>query len=778
MKRMRIVVLACLALTAQAARAQDIMQVVDSALARCKSQAVLLARNLERQDGLLPMTFEDGQLKTCRYRDWTAGFFAGTLWYLYEMLPDDHLRYFADLYTRRMEPARAMTTSHDVGFMLNCSYGNAYRVTGRPEYMDPLRDGANNLAARFNPRLGVIKSWKTRKQWQYPVIIDNMMNLELLCNVGHIYCDTTLLNVANRHAHTTMRNHFRPDGSSFHVVSYDTISGNVEVKQTYQGYSDGSAWARGQAWGLYGFTMMYRQTGKKEYLDQARRVARFIADNKNLPTDAVPYWDFDAPDIPNAQRDASAAAVMASAYIELSQLDTTADAKRWLALGEKMVGSLSSPAYMAAPGEQGGFILKHSVAHFPHHKEVDVPLPYADYYYVEALVRLKRLYAGRQERAEWVGTLDKIARPVVENMARGTLHQTMPFESSSRQSRRPVSYLEAFGRTVCGIAPWLELGRDETAEGKLRGELIDLTLKAIDNAVDPNSPDHLNFGTDNQRQPLVDAAFLCQGLQRAHSQLYDKLGKTTRKRLVGELKISRQIKPSESNWTLFASMVEATLLDLTGECDSARLWHGVNRFMRKGWYKGDAMYGDGPQFHLDFYNSIVIHPMLADVLAVMKRHGYDVDSLIRTEDTRLSRFSEEQERVIGPDGSYPAIGRSITYRFGVFHGLARAALCGNLSPRLPAGQARSAMTAVLRRQMSRPNTFDSEGWLTVGFAGHQPNMAESYINTGSEYMCSVFFLPLGLPATDGFWASPYAEWTQRKAWRGIDVGADHALRDN
>lgn len=776
MKRIKILVLTCLALCTQAVRAQDIMQVVDSALMRCKSQAVMLAQSLESQTGMLPKSFENGQLTTCRYRDWTAGFFAGTLWYLYEMLPDDHLRYFADLYTRRMEPARTMRTSHDVGFMLNCSYGNAYRVTGQSDYMDVLHDGALNLATRFNPRLGVIKSWKTRKQWQYPVIIDNMMNLELLCNVGHIYHDSHLMDVANSHAHTTMRNHFRPDGSSYHVVSYDTITGNVEVKQTYQGYSDNSAWARGQSWGLYGFTMMYLQTGKKEYLDQARRVANFIANNPNLPSDAIPYWDFDAPDIPNAPRDASAGAVMASAFIALSQADTTADASRWLALGEKMVRSLSSPAYFAAPGEQGGFIIKHCVVHYPHHQGIDVPLPYADYYYVEALWRLKHLYAGQQDRQAWVDMLTRIARPVMENMAAGTLHQTMPFESSSRPERRTVSYLEAFGRTMCGISPWLELGRDDSSEGKLRGEFIDMALKGIKNAVDPKSPDHLNFGV-GQRQPLVDAAFLCQGLERAHTQLYEKLDKTTRKRLINELKISRQIKPSDSNWTLFASMVEATLLDLTGECDSARLWYGINRFIKDGWYKGDAMYGDGPQFHLDFYNSIVIHPMLADVLIVIKRLGYDVDSLIAKEDARLARFSEEQERVIGPDGSYPAIGRSITYRFGVFHGLARTVLHHQWSSKLSAGQIRSAMTAVMNRQMSRPGTFDKDGWLTVGFAGHQPNMAESYINTGSEYMCSVFFLPLGLPATDAFWTAPYTEWTNRKAWRGIDVGADHALRD-
>ncbi len=777
MKRKNLILLAWLTLSATATDAQPILQTVDSALERCTKQTLLLARSLENQEGLLPKTWEDGQLKTCTYRDWTAGFFAGTLWYLYELQPDYRLRYYAELYTHRMEPARRLTSTHDVGFMLNSSYGNAYRITGEPQYMDVLRDGARNLAARFNPTVGAIKSWNKRKNWQYPVIIDNMMNLELLCDVGLLYCDTMLLYVANQHAITTLHNHFREDASCFHVVSYDTITGRPEAHQTHQGYSDASAWARGQAWALYGYTMMYRETHRSEYLNQARRVARFIANHPRLPADAVPYWDFDAPDIPNPQRDASAAAVMASAYIELSQLDTIAEASRWLSLGEKMVSSLSSPAYMAGEGEQGGFILKHSVANLPKHNEVDVPLPYADYYYVEALVRLKRLFAGQQERKEWVGMLDRIAKPVMENMAAATLKANMHYESIGGEKRHPVSYLEAFGRTVCGIAPWLELGADQTSEGKLRGYYIDLALRGLANAVDPKSPDHLDFNNPC-KQPLVDAAFLCQGLERAPRQLISRLDKTTRQRLVAELKSSRVIKPNESNWTLFASMVEATLLDLTGQCDSSRLWHGINSFMREGWYKGDAMYGDGRQFHLDFYNSIVIHPMLADILSVLKRHDYAVDSLVEVENKRLRRFSEEQERVIGPDGSYPAIGRSITYRFGVFHGLARAVLCNTLSTRLKPGQVRSAMTAVMRRQMSRPATFDSEGWLTVGFAGHQPRMSEAYINTGSEYMCTAFFLPLGLPATDDFWTAPYAEWTNRKAWRGIDVGADHALRDN
>lgn len=378
------------------------------------------------------------------------------------------------------------------------------------------------------------------------------------------------------------------------------------------------------------------------------------------------------------------------------------------------------------------------------------------------------------DREIWVETLDHIARPVLSNLAGGTFKLNMPYESLS-SGRREESRLEAFGRTMVGISPWLELGPDDTPEGQLRGEYIEMALKAIANSVDAEGPDYLVFDDRASAQALVDAAFLAEGLLRAPTQLWGRLDGKAREDLVREMKNSRRIRPYESNWLLFASIIEAFLLEVTGECDMDRLEYGVKRFMEDGWYKGDALYGDGPEFHLDYYNSLVIHPMLTDVLAVMKKHGLDMGEYYDTEVERLSRFAVELERIISPEGTYPAVGRSITYRFGHFHALSQAALLGVLPESLSAAQVRSALTAVIRRQISVPDTFDENGWLTVGFAGHQINMSETYINTGSEYLCCAVFLPLGLPESDPFWSDGFQPWTNLRAWRGEDVGSDHAL---
>lgn len=758
-------------------KAEQIDQAIAKGLSVAKTQYLALAKELEAQEWRLPLTFEQNELKTCAYKDWTSGFFGGSLWYLYKLTQDEDFRHYAHIYTRRVEQAKTMRTSHDVGFMLNSGFGNGYRLTGDPYYMDVMKEGADNLSTRFNPVTKVIKSWRTRPAWQYPVIIDNMMNLELLCHTAKIYNDQKLLDIANTHAHTTMKNHFRPDGSSYHVVSYDTITGNVEVKQTHQGYSNESSWSRGQSWALYGFTMMYRETGNKVYLEQAKKVAGFILNNPHLPTDGIPYWDYDAPGQPNAQKDASAAAIMASAFIELSQYCNDAEKEKMREIACRILTTLSSPTYLAEPGTNGGFILKHSVGNYNSGKMVDVPLSYADYYYLEAIQRWEKLQAGKADRQQWVALLTKITRPVLENISKATLHKNMPFESTARPERRITSYLEAFGRTICGIAPWLELGPDNTEEGVLRKQFIDMARKGIASAVDPNSPDHLDFSNIERRQPLVDAAFLCQGIMRAPEQLRNSMTKTTRNRLVKELKGTRAIKPSESNWVLFTSMVETTLLDLTGECDTARLNYGINRFMRDGWYKGDGLYGDGPQFHLDYYNSYVIQPMLVDILQVLKKNHYSLSSYLPKALKREQRFAVQLERMISPEGSYPPLGRSITYRFASFQALSHTALLKNLAPSITPGQVRTALTAVMNRQFNRPGTFDKDGWLTIGFAGHQQHMSETYINTGSEYMCTVFFLPLGLHDSDPFWQEPYQEWTGLKAWKGIDVGADKALKD-
>lgn len=378
---------------------------------------------------------------------------------------------------------------------------------------------------------------------------------------------------------------------------------------------------------------------------------------------------------------------------------------------------------------------------------------------------------GEAARAIWVETMTRIADPVLSNLANGTLKKEMPYQSLA-PNRQRFSYLEAVGRTVCGIAPWLELGPDNTDEGKLRKKYIDMTVKGLANAVDPASPDYLIFGEPSQ--PLVDAAFLAQGLLRAPKQLWGNLDKETQARMVTELKRSRAIKPNESNWLLFASIVEAALQEFTGECDTARLNYGVRKF-RDLWYKGDAQYGDGEPFHLDYYNSFVIHPMLTDILVVMHRHNMEGREFLPTQQKRLTRYSEQLERLISPEGTYPAIGRSIVYRVGVFHALGQAAIMHLLPQSITPAQVRCGMTKVIQNQFRSEANFDSKGWLKVGFTGDQIHISESYINTGSTYLCLSGFLPLGLPASDPFWAAPYAEWTNLKAWSGKEVKADHSL---
>lgn len=378
---------------------------------------------------------------------------------------------------------------------------------------------------------------------------------------------------------------------------------------------------------------------------------------------------------------------------------------------------------------------------------------------------------GEEDRAFWVETLTRIADPVLVNLSNGTLKQNMPYESLGNRHR--FSHLEAVGRLVCGIAPWLELGPDNTPEGQLRKTYIDLTVKGLKNAVNPSSLDYLVFGEPSQ--PLVDAAFLAQGLLRAPKQLWGNLDAEAKAWMITELKRSRNIKAFNNNWLLFASTVEAALLEFTGEYDKDRLLYGVEKF-RDEWYKGDAMYGDGPAFHMDYYNSFVIHPMLTDVLRVMKKHGIAGAEFLDTQLKRHTRYAEILERFISPEGSFPVVGRSICYRFGAFHALGQAALMHILPERVAPAQVRCALTAVIRRQLESPANFDKNGWLRVGFTGEQIDISESYINTGSVYLCAVGLLPLGLPPTDEFWSAPYTEWTNLKAWNGKRVEADHAIK--
>lgn len=380
--------------------------------------------------------------------------------------------------------------------------------------------------------------------------------------------------------------------------------------------------------------------------------------------------------------------------------------------------------------------------------------------------------SGNEERKIWVNTLVKICDPVLTNLANETLKTNMPQESLDPKRGHQFSHLEAFGRTICGIAPWLELGPDNTEEGKLRGKYINLTLKALSNAVNPKSADYLNFKTPYQ--PLVDAAFLALGILRAPTQLWGNLDKETKTNLITELKRTRCIKPFNSNWLLFASTIEATLLELTGECELDRLLHGVETFRDK-WYVGDGTYGDGPQYHADYYNSFVIHPMLTETLLIMEKRHVKGAEFLPTQIKRFTRYAEQQERLISPEGAYPVIGRSIVYRVGAFHALSHAALLHKLPKTVTPAQVRCALTAVIKRQFNAPHTFDAKGWLRIGFAGSQIRMSETYINTGSTYLCTFGFVALGLPSTDSFWSANFTPWTSLKAWNGEQVEADHAI---
>lgn len=332
--------------------------------------------------------YPDGKIRLTHVRDWTCGFFPGSLWYMYELTGNEALKSEARRFTEALDSAQYFTYTHDLGFMLYCSYGNAFRLTGDEAYKKVLINGAESLATRFKPEVGCIRSWDFG-EWQFPVIVDNMMNLEFMCWASKATNESRYKNMAVSHADKTMAHHFREDYSSYHVVSYDTITGAPVHKGTHQGYGDHTAWARGQAWGLYGYTMMYRETKDANYLDMAEKIASLIMNLENMPEDKVPYWDYNAPDIPNAPRDASAAAVTASALLELSQL--AADGEKYFNYAGEVLKSLSSPAYLAEVGTNGFFVLKHSVGALPNNSEVDTPINYADYYYLEALLRYKNL---------------------------------------------------------------------------------------------------------------------------------------------------------------------------------------------------------------------------------------------------------------------------------------------------------------------------------------------------------------------------------------------------
>jgi hypothetical protein len=367
-------------------------KVIEDALSKSLAQYTLMAEVMKGMPDMLPRTLDTaGKLVTAKSSWWTSGFVPGSLWYLYEYSGDEKIKEYAKEMTARIEKEKFNRGTHDLGFMLYCSFGNGLRITGEESYKEVLLTGAGSLATRFRPNIGCIQSWNSRRGWQFPVIIDNMMNLEFLMWAFRESGDSTYYNICVTHSDTTIKNHFRPDYSSYHVVSYDTVTGAVQIKQTHQGAADESAWARGQVWGLYGYTTMYRDTKLERYLNQARNIAEFLINHPNMPEDMIPYWDFNAPGIPDALRDASAGSIMASALIELSGYVDSASSQKYLQVAEKQLRTLASPDYLAEVGENGNFILKHGVGHLPGNSEVDVPLTYGDYYFIEALLRYKAL---------------------------------------------------------------------------------------------------------------------------------------------------------------------------------------------------------------------------------------------------------------------------------------------------------------------------------------------------------------------------------------------------
>ena len=360
--------------------------VSDRVFDRAVEQFVLMDSQLD--EGEFPRSLDTlGNLVTSDSKWWCCGFFPGSLWYTYEYTGNEQIKALAERYTRSIK-TRELLFDHDLGFEVWCSYGNAYRLTGDQTYIPEIEEAAALLATRYSPTVGAIRSWNNPHKG-FRVIIDNMMNLELLEEASKMFGCDSLDRIARSHANTTMKNHFREDYTCWHLVNYVDEDGSVRRKHTVQGYSDDSAWARGQAWALYGYTMMYRETGMQEYLQQAVNVGNMIL--PYLPEDGVTYWDFNDPAIPDTYRDASAAAVMASAYLELSGYVGKKQKMKYKETAEKIIRTLASDDYLCAPGECHGFLLKHSVGSIPHGSEIDVPLAYADYYFLEALIRYKNL---------------------------------------------------------------------------------------------------------------------------------------------------------------------------------------------------------------------------------------------------------------------------------------------------------------------------------------------------------------------------------------------------
>lgn len=379
----------------------------------------------------------------------------------------------------------------------------------------------------------------------------------------------------------------------------------------------------------------------------------------------------------------------------------------------------------------------------------------------------------QNDRSYWIETMCRVADPVLGALSERKLRQRMPVASGgpNPSARRDWMYLEAFARLLMGMAPWLETGPQTGPEGELRSRYASLARHAIDAATDPASPDRMNF--TNGGQPLVDAAFLAIAILRAPREIWSKLDASTQNNLAAALESTRTLSPGNNNWILFPAAIEAALSMMGRHWEPLRIDHAVRTM--DNWYKGDGMYGDGPAFHWDYYNSFVIHPLLLGILDATA-HVSDTWKAFRPAMLeRARRYAAIQERLIAPDGSFPPIGRSLCYRFGAFHLLADMALRQQLPQGVSAAQVRCGITAVMKRMMAAPDVFDGNGWLTIGFYGHQPEIAEGYISTGSSYLCSAAWLPLGLDPAHSFWSAPPEPWTAKRLWAGDAAAPDHAI---
>jgi hypothetical protein len=378
------------------------------------------------------------------------------------------------------------------------------------------------------------------------------------------------------------------------------------------------------------------------------------------------------------------------------------------------------------------------------------------------------------DRQLWLSYMDKIARPVISSLAMDQLKKKMPVNLSQQidnaGSRSKVAYLEAFGRTFCGIAPWLNTEGGSKEEIILRNQYREWMLKAIGNAVNPSASDYLKW---DGGQPLVDASFVALGLVRC-PWLWQHLDSNVKKQVITAFITTRNTVPVYSNWLLFTGMIETFFCQYNLPYDVVRIDYGVREFSQH-WYTGDGMFSDGMQFHLDYYNSYVIQPYLAAILETISKKRSSYNNFISQFDKISKRYAEIQERLINSDGSFPVTGRSIVYRGAAFQHLADMSLRKKLPASLKPAQVRSALTAVIRKTLEAAPNFDAAGWLNIGLSGNQPSLADVYITTGSLYLCSTIFLPLGLPDTDEFWSAPAEPWTAVKAWSGQDVAADHAL---